>query len=50
MHRHLGNTMQAFSEHEVTEAWCWESEAYSQSSAVHSEAAEPKQVNAANLN
>lgn len=50
MHKHLGNAMQVFPGCEVTETWCWEIQAYSQSSTVHSKAAEPKQVNSANLN
>lgn len=50
MHKHSGNAMQAFSGCEVTETWCWEIQAYSQSSTAHSKAAQPKQVNSANLN
>lgn len=42
------NVMQAFWEREVTETLSWEIQAYSQSSTVHSSAAEPEQINSAN--
>lgn len=50
MHECLSNVMEMFSGREVTEARCWEIQAYLQSSTAHSNAAEPKQVNSANLN
>lgn len=49
MHKHLDNVVQMFSGWEVTKTWCWEVQDYSRRGTAYSKAAEPKQVNSANL-